>query len=240
MRDSKAHNTANHQKWEPAHWPPDCSTGSDGPGWTRHAKHWSEPCFADRKYKISIYMANHCRSVTKLCPILCDPTDYRTPGFSVLHCLPEILKLMSIELVTPSNLLILCYPLLLLPSIFPSIRVFSNRHIKRHSTSLIIGLVAQLRSTLSDFMDYSQDPLSMRFSKQEYWIGLLCPPPGDLFDPGIKLASLMFPALAGGFFTTSATWKAPSLIIRQIQIKTTMQYHFTLTRMTIIKNSTNN
>ena len=91
MRDSKARNTANHQKWEPAYWPPDFSTGSDGPGWTRHARHWSEPCFANRKYnKISIYMANHCCSVTKLCPILCDPTDYRTPGFPVLHYLPEI------------------------------------------------------------------------------------------------------------------------------------------------------
>ena len=49
-----------------------------------------------------------------------------TPGFPVHHQLPELLKLMSIELVMPSNHLILCRPLLLLPSIFPSIRVFSN------------------------------------------------------------------------------------------------------------------
>ena len=48
-------------------------------------------------------------------------------------------------------------------------------------------------------------PLSMGFSRQEYWSGLPCTPPGDLSDPGIKPASLMFPALAGGFFTTSAT-----------------------------------
>ena len=52
----------------------------------------------------------------------------------------RLLKLMSIELAMPSNLLILCHPLLLLPSILHSIRVFSNRHIKRCSTSLIIGL----------------------------------------------------------------------------------------------------
>ena len=45
----------------------------------------------------------------------------------------------------------------------------------------------------------SQAPLSMRFSKQEYWSGLPCPSPEDLPDPGIK------PALAGGFFTTSAS-----------------------------------
>ena len=52
-----------------------------------------------------------------------------------------------------------------------------------------------------------QAPLSMRFSRQEYWSGLLCPPPGDLPDPGIEPMSLMSPALAGRFFTTSATWK---------------------------------
>ena len=51
-----------------------------------------------------------------------------------------------------------------------------------------------------------QTPLSLGFSRQEYWSGLLCPPPGDLPDPGIKPTSLMSPALAGGFFTTSATY----------------------------------
>ena len=53
-----------------------------------------------------------------------------------------------------------------------------------------------------------QTPLSMGFSRQEYWSGLLCLPPGDLPDPGIQPASLMSPALAGGFFTTSAAWEA--------------------------------
>ncbi|ELR63021.1 hypothetical protein M91_07536, partial [Bos mutus] len=48
-------------------------------------------------------------------------------------------------------------------------------------------------------------PLSMGFSRQEYWSGLPCPPPGDLLDSGIEPKSLMSPALAGGFFTTSAT-----------------------------------
>ena len=52
-----------------------------------------------------------------------------------------------------------------------------------------------------------QAPLSMGFSRQEYWSGLPCPPPGDLPNPGIKPMS---PALAGGFFTTSATWEALS------------------------------
>ena len=51
--------------------------------------------------------------------------DYNTPGFPVHTNSWSLLKLMSIELVMPSNNLILCHPLLLLPSIFPSIRVFS-------------------------------------------------------------------------------------------------------------------
>ena len=50
-----------------------------------------------------------------------------------------------------------------------------------------------------------QAPLSMGFSRQECWSGLPCPPPGDLPNPGIKPVSLSSPALAGGFFTTSAT-----------------------------------
>ena len=52
-----------------------------------------------------------------------------------------------------------------------------------------------------------QTPLSMEFSRQEYWSGLPCSPPGDLPDPGIELLSLMSPALAGRFLTTSATWE---------------------------------
>ena len=55
-----------------------------------------------------------------------------------------------------------------------------------------------------------QAPLSLGFSRQEYWSGLPFSSPGDLPDPGIKPATLMSPALAGGFFTTSATWEAPS------------------------------
>ena len=59
-------------------------------------------------------------------------------------------------------------------------------------------------------MDYSppEAPLSMGFSRQEYWIRLPCTAPGDLPNPGNKPMSLMFPALANGFFTTSTTWEA--------------------------------
>ena len=57
---------------------------------------------------------------------LCDTMDCSTPSLSVHHQTPEFTELMSIELVMPSNNLILHRPLHLLPSIFPSIRVFSN------------------------------------------------------------------------------------------------------------------
>ena len=78
--------------------------------------------FLDVSVKISQFS-----SVAQLCPTLCNPMDHSTPGLPVHHQLLEfLLKLMSIELVMPSNHLILCRPLLLLPSIFPSIRVFSN------------------------------------------------------------------------------------------------------------------
>ena len=50
-----------------------------------------------------------------------------------------------------------------------------------------------------------QASLFMGFSRQEYWSGLPCPPPGDLPIPGIEPVSLMSPALAGRFFTSSAT-----------------------------------
>ena len=52
-----------------------------------------------------------------------------------------------------------------------------------------------------------QAPLSMGFSRQEYWSGLPFPPPGDLPSSGIKSASLKSPALADRFFTSSAIWE---------------------------------
>ena len=67
----------------------------------------------------------------------------------------------------------------------------------------------QLSLTLCGHMDCSQSaPLSIGFSMQEYWSGLPCLPPGDLPVLGMEPVSLMSPALAGSFFTTSATWEA--------------------------------
>ena len=54
----------------------------------------------------------------------------------------------------------------------------------------------------------SQAPMSMGFSRQEYWSGLSLPTPEELPHLGIESTSLASPPLAAGFFTTRATWKA--------------------------------
>ena len=77
---------------------------------------------------------NDCCSVAQSCLTFCNPTDCSTPGFPVLHCLPELAQTHIYWWVMPRNHLILCHPLLFLPSIFPCIRVFSNEsalHIRR-------------------------------------------------------------------------------------------------------------
>ena len=67
----------------------------------------------------------HCCLVTKLCLTLCDPMDCSAPSLSFTIS-QSLLRFMSIESMMLSNHLILCHPLLLLPSVFPSIKVFSN------------------------------------------------------------------------------------------------------------------
>ena len=92
---------------------------------------------------------------------------------------------------------------LLIP--FPSLSHFST------SLSAFSLCVCQVTSAVSLFVSLwtvaHQAPQSMGFSRQEYWSGLPFPPPGDLPDPGIKPVSLVSPALAGGFFTTSTAWE---------------------------------
>ena len=63
------------------------------------------------------------------------------------------------------------------------------------------------KSCLTPWAVARQAPLSMGFSRQEYWSGLPCPLPGDLPDSGIKPASLESPALAGGFSTAEPPGK---------------------------------
>ena len=86
--------------------------------------------------------------------------DCSMPGFPVHHLLLDFLKLMSFKSVMPSNHLILCHPLLLLPSIFPSIRVFSNesglriRWPKYWSFSFSISPSSEYSGLISFTMDW--------------------------------------------------------------------------------------
>ena len=72
--------------------------------------------------------SKYCRSIAKSCPTLCNPMNWSTPGFSVLLYLLEFAQTdihWVSDTIQPSHPLS-CLPLLLLPSIFPSIRIFSN------------------------------------------------------------------------------------------------------------------
>ena len=82
--------------------------------------------FLDLSLWISLLWILHISSVAQSCPTVCNPVNRSTPGLPVHHQLPKFTQTQSIESVMPSSHLILCRPLLLLPSIPPSIRVFSS------------------------------------------------------------------------------------------------------------------
>ena len=84
---------------------------------------WGDENVLKLTVAVAIQLSFQFSSVAQSCPTLCDPMNCNTPGITNSRSPP---KLMSIESVMPSNHLILCHALLLLPSIFPSIRVFSN------------------------------------------------------------------------------------------------------------------
>ena len=73
---------------------------------------------------------------------------------------------------------------------------------------LLLSCFSRVQLCATPWTVARQASLSMGFSRQEYWSGLPCPPPGDLPTPGMEPVSRMSTALAGGFFTTSATRKA--------------------------------
>ena len=78
------------------------------------------------------------------------------------------------------------------------------------SVSLLHAKLLQSCLTLCNAWTVAhQAPLSMGFSRPEYWSGLPCPPPADLPAPGIEPVSLTSAALEGMFFTTTTTWEAP-------------------------------
>ena len=106
-------------------------------------------------------------SVTQSCTTLCNPMDCSTPGFPVHHQPPEYAQTHVHRSLMPSNHLILCHPLLLLPSIFPSIRVFSNESVLRIrwpkycSFSFSISPSSEYSRLISFRMDWF-DPLAVQ------------------------------------------------------------------------------
>ena len=88
-----------------------------------------------------------CCSVAQLCPTLCDSMDCSMPGFVSFNMSQSLLKLMSIESVMPSNHIIPCHPLLLLPSIFRSVVLPPNySHPLPHPQSILLSLKEQMTS----------------------------------------------------------------------------------------------
>ena len=97
-----------------------------------------------------------CFSVSQFFLTLCNSMGCSMPGFPVLHHLLELPTLMCIELVMPCNQLILCHPLLLLPSVFHSIRVFSNELVLciRWPKCWHFSFVFQMGSVVTDTPNY--------------------------------------------------------------------------------------
>ena len=81
------------------------------------------------------------------CFWLCNPMDCSTPGLPVPYYLPEFSQVHVIESVIPSRHVILCHPFLLLPSIFPSIRIFSNESVTQNRWSKLSPRVSQESSS---------------------------------------------------------------------------------------------
>ena len=109
-------------------------------------------------------------SVALLCPTLCDPMGCSTPGFPVHHQPLELLKLMSIKSVMQSNYLTLCCPLLLLPSIFPSIGVFSNESVPPIKWPTYSSFSISPSSDYSGLISFTIDWLNLLAVQRFSWV----------------------------------------------------------------------
>ena len=114
------------------------------------AKIWKQPnCPSTEKWKrrcgTDIQWTIQFSSVAQLCPTLWDPMDCSTPGLPVHHQLPEFAQTHVHWVSDASNHLILCCPLLLLPSVFPNITVFSNE-CSSHQVAKILEFQLQHKS----------------------------------------------------------------------------------------------
>ena len=101
--------------------------------------------------------------------------------------------------------------------------------LSQHLHTCMLSHFSHVHLCASSWTEARQAPLSMEFSRQEYWSGLPFHPPRDLPDPGIKPMSLRSPALARMFFTTSTTWevhicKYPLFFLNSFPIKVITEY----------------
>ena len=148
-------------------------------------------------FSIAIPICCCCCSVAQSCLTLCHPMDCSTPGFPVLHHLLELAQIHVHQSVMPPTISSSVIPFSCLQS-FPA-SVFSNEltpHIRwPKSWSFSISpsneymcpqLLSRVRLFVTSCTIACQAPLSMGFSRQEYWSGLPCPLLGDLSNTGIK------------------------------------------------------
>ena len=142
-----------------------------------------------RNFILKQYHCVQFSSVAQSCPTLCDPMDSSTPGFPVLHHSQSLIKLMSIESVRPPNHLILCHPLLLPPSMFPSIRVFSIESV------LPIRWPKHWSFSISPSNEYSG-----LISFRRDWLDLLAVRLSSVFSNTTVQEHQFFSALLGDYF----------------------------------------
>ena len=139
------------------------------------------------------------------CPPLCDPMDYSPPSFTV-HLLPLAQSCPTLSDPMDSSLPGSSVHGIFQARILEWAAISFSRGSSQPRDRTWVSCIADRRFTV--WATREAQSLSIGFSKQKYWSGLPCPPPGDLTDPWMEPASLMSPALSGGFFTTSATWEA--------------------------------
>ena len=94
-------------------------------------------------------------------------------------------------------------------AIFPCYTIHPVAYFTYNSWCAVLSHFSHVRLFATLWTISHQPPLSMRFSRQGYWSGLPCPPPGDPPNPGIEPESLCLLNWQVGSFTTSATWEAP-------------------------------
>ena len=151
-----------------------------------------------------------CCLVAQSCPVFCHPMEWTVArqaslSFTVSR---SLLKLMSIELVTSSNRLVLCRPLLLLPSVFLSIRVFSNE------SALCIRWPKYWRFSLS--ISPSSEYSGMNSPSNEY-SGICSISPSNEYSE--ELGKLQFPRV-GGVLVTKPPRPPPPPALKELQLKT--------------------